>query len=143
MKKIACFCLYFCTSWCLLGQKNADLILGNWMNSDNRLKVEVTKNKEEYHAKVVWFTVKPGDNMNRIFDLKNPNPALRSRPWLGMDVLCDLQYVGNVWKNGTLYDPKSGRTYNATCKLLDKNTLIVRGYYRYGWIGKDLTFYRS
>ncbi len=124
-------------------QNDTDKILGKWINAANDMKVEVYKNNERYEAKVIWFLCDPGYIMSDFHDKKNPNKALCSRPWLGMNVLEGLQFKKkNEWNNGKIYDPNSGHTYSSVCHLEGDNTLKVRGYWLYEWMGKSLTFYR-
>ncbi|MEO7835350.1 MAG: DUF2147 domain-containing protein, partial [Ginsengibacter sp.] len=67
---------------------NADAILGKWMTVENSLEVEVYKQENKYHAKIIWFKIEDTTRpMNTRMDKKNPNPALRTRKWLGMEVL--------------------------------------------------------
>jgi uncharacterized protein (DUF2147 family) len=124
-------------------QNEGDKIIGTWMNAANDMKVEVYKTNGIYQAKVVWFGCDPGFTMTDFYDKKNPNPALRTRPWLGMNVLEGLRFKQrNEWGNGKIYDPNSGHTYDSVCHLTNENTLKVRGYWLYEWMGKSLVFYR-
>lgn len=62
-------------------------------------------------------------------DEKNPDPALRQRPLIGLEIFSGFRYAGNGrWKKGTIYDPNSGRSYRCTVTLVDADTLEVRGY---------------
>jgi uncharacterized protein (DUF2147 family) len=127
----------------LNAQDNADKILGKWMSAENDLKVEIYKQSGQYHAKVIWFTCDAGHQMSEFFDTENPNKSLRNRPWLGLQVLDNLTYNGGIeWNNGSIYDPNSGHAFSSVCRLQDPNTLTVRGYWLYEWIGKNMTFRR-
>jgi uncharacterized protein (DUF2147 family) len=124
-------------------QNETDKIVSTWMTQAQDMKVEVYKIKDQYQAKVVWFACDAGFEMADFFDKKNPNLALRTRPWLGMNVLEGLQFKQkNEWHNGRIYDPNSGRTFDSICRLENDNTLNVRGYWLYAWIGKSLIFNR-
>ena len=60
-------------------------------------------------------------------DDKNPDPAKRGRPTLGMPVLMDLKPSGpNQW-GGALYNSNNGKTYTGGITLLGPNTVRVRG----------------
>jgi uncharacterized protein (DUF2147 family) len=53
----------------------------------------------------------------------------------------NLEFIDNqYWKNGSIYDPNSGRTYSAIIKKISNNSLIVRGYWGFEFIGKSLEF---
>jgi uncharacterized protein (DUF2147 family) len=143
MKSIIIFtisCL-FCLN--VKAQSEADKILGKWMSEANDLKVEIYQQNGQYHAKVIWFKCNAGHQMSEFFDTENPDKALRNRPWLGLQVLDKLRYGGGLeWKNGNIYDPNSGHIFSSVCRLQNTNTLSVRGYWHYEWIGKNMTFTR-
>lgn len=123
-----------------------DQILGRWMAEDKNLEVEVFKVKDRYAAKVIWFDCSaPGTPpMSEHFDTENPNPKLRSRPWLGMVVVNDLHYDAqkNEWSGGNIYDPNSGHTFKSVARLNSPQKLVVRGYWGIEFFGKSLNFKR-
>jgi uncharacterized protein (DUF2147 family) len=49
----------------------------------------------------------------------------------------------NTWRNGTIYDPRSGKTYDCVLTLKNSNTLDVRGYIGKPIFGKSVTFTRE
>ncbi|WP_435357309.1 DUF2147 domain-containing protein [Emticicia sp. SJ17W-69] len=122
----------------------SDKIIGKWLSEEHDLKVEMYKKNNFYFGKVIWFACIPETpNMEDFKDTENPNPKLRSRKWLGLEVVENLIYNGkSTWENGTIYDPNSGRTYSAVVRLKDPNTLIVRGYWGIELFGKNLEFHR-
>jgi uncharacterized protein (DUF2147 family) len=63
---------------------------------------------------------------------------------LGMILLQNLVFDGkNEWENGDIYDPNSGSTYRSKVKLLDAQTLHVRGYIGIPLFGKTMVFSRE
>ncbi|MBB5287006.1 uncharacterized protein (DUF2147 family) [Rhabdobacter roseus] len=125
---------------------NADRMLGKWMSEGRDLEVEVFKAKDRYAARIVWFDcTAPGTpKMSEHFDTENPDPALRSRPWLGMVVVDDLKYDAqkNEWSGGNIYDPNSGHTFRSVVRLTSPQKLVVRGYWGIEFFGKSLNFSR-
>jgi uncharacterized protein (DUF2147 family) len=120
-----------------------DAILGKWLNAEKDLAVEIYKYKEEFRAKVIWFECFDGTKMSDYTDKKNPKSALKSRPWLGMEVLSGLNFkTQNEWHKGHIYDPNTGNTFRSACRLENNNVLKVRGFWMYEWIGKNLVFDR-
>ena len=114
------------------------------MSSENDLKVEVYQQNGQYKAKVIWFSCLPGEEMKNFYDTENPTVSLRTRPWLGLQVLQNLQFKGNgEWGDGQIYDPNTGHTFSSVCRLQGNNSLDVRGYWMYQWIGKSMKFYRT
>lgn len=61
-------------------------------------------------------------------DLNNPEPALRTRLMAGLAIVADLEQDGDVWKNGSIYDPESGNTYSARAEVDRDGLLRLRGY---------------
>lgn len=47
------------------------------------------------------------------------------------------------WSVGQIYDPNSGKTYSCKLKLIDRNTLYVRGYIGISLIGRTETWRRQ
>lgn len=61
-------------------------------------------------------------------DGKNPDPALRHRSLCGLRIGTDFHLVSpDRAENGTLYDPKSGKTYHGTMEA-HGDQLNLRGY---------------
>lgn len=61
-------------------------------------------------------------------DARNPNPALRSRPLLGLTILTGFtRQADDSYKGGTIYDPESGRTYRSELKIKPDGRLEVKG----------------
>jgi uncharacterized protein (DUF2147 family) len=124
---------------------SSDKIIGKWLSEERDLKVEIFKKNDHYFGKVVWFFCLPETpNMDDFKDTENPDPKLRNRKWLGMEVVENLIFNNkDAWGNGTIYDPNSGRKYNSVVRLKDANTLIVRGYWGIELFGKNLEFHRA
>lgn len=113
------------------------------MSAEKDLAVEVYKVNDHYAGRVVWFDCsKPGTPpMAQHKDTANPNPKLRSRSWLGMNVLDDLRFNGtDEWNSGTVYDPNSGRTYRTVVRMASPKSIIVRGYWGIELLGKNMRF---
>lgn len=50
-------------------------------------------------------------------DRKNPNPALRTKPIIGLSILKDMKKVASDAWQGAIYNADDGRTYQATLRL--------------------------
>jgi len=76
-------------------------------------------------------------------DTENPDPKLITRPLIGMKVVEKIFYQGdNIWGDGKIYDPNTGHTFDARITLTDPNTAVVRGYWKFRWIGRSIVFHR-
>lgn len=115
--------------------QNEDAILGRWLNQDKTAKFEIFKQNGRYFGKIIWGT---GKNSK---DVHNPNPQLRNRDLVGLLLLNNFEYAGNLkWTNGTIYDPNNGKTYNCQLTLNTNNQLDVRGYIGFSLFGKSETW---
>ena len=59
-------------------------------------------------------------------DVNNPDPALRSRPLLGLVTLSGFVRRNGKWA-GSAYDPKTGRSYRSTLQLEPGGSLKLTG----------------
>ena len=74
------------------------------------------------------FTEDDSDPMT-ILDKNNPSNLLKTRPLIGVRLIdsFSLNPTKGVYKDGMLYDPRSGKSYKGKIQLLDKFTLKVEG----------------
>ena len=72
-------------------------------------------------------------------DTNNPDPALRGRPIIGMDLIAGFSRKGDrKWVGGTIYDPRDGKTCQCKMTFQDDWTLKVRGYVGVSRFGKTV-----
>ena len=124
---------------------NPDEILGFWKTGDGKGIVQIYKKGDKFFGKIVWLAEPkdPETGQPRV-DKKNEKESLRSRPLLGMENLTNFNYVKKgLWQDGEIYDPKSGETYSCTIKMIDANTLEVRGYVGISLFGRTDTWKRQ
>lgn len=124
----------------VIGQKyTADIILGKWLNEDKDAHIEIAKDAGKYFGKIVWLR-DPIDEVTGKpkLDDENSDVALQSRPILGLVILKDFTFDGEEeWEDGTIYDPKNGKTYDCYMKIDDAGILKIRGYIGFSWIGRN------
>ena len=107
-----------------------DKLIGVWEPSNGRARVKIEKVANKYYGKIVWLK-EPNDPQTGQpkLDKNNPDEKLRTVPLKGYRLLKDFIYAGSgEWKEGTIYDPENGNTYNCIIKMKDDNTLDIRGY---------------
>lgn len=124
-------------------------ILGIWRTEGDESKVEIFMCGEKVCGKIVWlknpkyFDNSDGQVGTQVIDRKNPDPALRTRPVLGLQILSGFTEQGdNTWGNGTCYDPKSGKTYRGTIHLASPDRLELRGYIGIPLFGRSSVWIR-
>jgi len=122
------------TGFVVLAQK-ADAILGQWVNPNGQDHILIYKKGNKYFGKLDWIKFPNDEQGKPKTDKNNPDQALQSRPDLGLELLKDFTFDGDIWDDGTIYDPKNGKTYS--CKMtLDGNNLRIRGYVLFSLFGR-------
>lgn len=145
MKAILFFStLVLAFSLTLKAQNNPDAICGKWWTEGKRAVIEISKKNGKYFGKLIESKEAYDEKGNVKKDKENPNPALRDRPVIGINILFDFVYAGdNLWEDGKAYDPESGNTYSAKIEMVDKNTLEMRGYIGISLFGRTETWKRK
>ena len=113
-------------------QNKPDTILGEWLSSKKDSRVLIYRRANLYYGKITWGT---GGTTK---DEKNPNPALQNREVVGLVILNNFTYDGyNTWQDGTIYDPREGKTYACKMTVKNANTLSIRGYVGVSLFGRS------
>jgi hypothetical protein len=74
------------------------------------------------------FTAKGEDPLG-ILDTNNPEESLRTRPLIGIKLLVSFNPFAKkgIYRDGLIYDPRSGKSYKGKLSLIDEFTLKVEG----------------
>ena len=124
-------------------------IEGWWQSWDSLLYIAVEQGEARVFAAgilnpslvkgelVSWSLEEP------LTDLENPDPNLRSRSLLGLEVgddlrKEDLRKKGALWQ-GRIYDPRSGTWYKSRLSIVD-GQLNIRGYIGMPMLGQTRVF---
>lgn len=122
---------------------DADKCLGIWLTEDKSAKVEIYKKGEKYFGKLIWLKEPNNEKGKPKVDDKNPDDKLKSRPIWGLEFVWGFEYDGeDTWEDGNIYDPKSGKTYSAEFTIENNDTMKLRGYVGFTWIGRTSTWTR-
>lgn len=104
-------------------QNGSDAILGKWSNEAKDANFEIYKEGGKYFGKIISGS---GDETK---DVNNPNTNLRDREIIGLVMLQDFVFDGkSAWVDGSIYDPREGKTYSCKITPKSKNQINVRGY---------------
>ncbi len=115
---------------------------GRWLTQDRDGWIRITLVGGTLEGSIAGAP--PGSPSEREFDEFNPDPALRGRRLDGLTIMTGFEYAGDGrWRNGTVYDPNSGKTYKCTVTLLDADTLKIRGYIGVSLFGRSETWTRD
>ncbi len=127
-----------------------DDILGVWNTEEKDAKIEIFRCGDKYCGKIFSLVEpnypagsKEGTPGTPKLDRHNPNPALRTRPIIGLRIMNDFVFTGDsVWKDGTLYDPEKGKTYRGKMTLVSPSQLNLRGFIGISLIGRTAIWTR-
>jgi uncharacterized protein (DUF2147 family) len=135
----------FLVSFNSLSSDNPDAIVGVWKTGEGNAMVKIYKNGNKYQGRVVWLK-EPNDpeTGKPKLDKNNADAAAKTKPVLGLiNIWGFVSKEDNVWDEGNIYDPKNGNTYSSTMKLINANSLEVRGYIGVSIIGRTDTWTRQ
>ena len=109
-------------------------------------KIEVEKKDGKYIGTIVYMIPEKYENGAPPLDDENPDESLRSRSIVGIQILNGFEYdtKKEEWKNGSIYDPKSGKTYDCYAWLEKDDLLKLKGFVAgIRWMGKSSEWYRT
>lgn len=101
---------------------------GTWLTQAGDARVRVSKCGAGICGVVVWLRepTDPATGKPQVDD-KNPNPALRKRPMIGLPLFSDMEAAGpNKW-SGRIYNADDGSIYASNVSLSAPNVLRVEG----------------
>jgi uncharacterized protein (DUF2147 family) len=131
--------------FCALGRAedmSAVSPLGLWKNAD--AKFEIFESGGKLSAKVVSLTEPNTPEGKPKTDIHNPDASQHNKPILGLVFMKGFSPAGNGrWENGTIYDPKTGKTYASYMQLENKDTIRVRGFIGVAAFGKTQVWTRA
>ncbi len=120
-------------------ENDSNAFEGFYWNSDKSAIIELRLTSDSIEGFTVWG---PAETQK---DTKNPDIALQKHTIIGMKFLSGFEYSdkSNKWKNGKVYDPESGKTYDAKMGLKNGgDTLEMRGYIGVALFGRTERFDR-
>ena len=121
---------------------SAQDVLGKWKLEDGTAIVEVYKSGDAFNGKIVWLKEPTEADGTPAVDNNNPDPALRKRQLIGLNMLHGLKPAGDEYSGGKIYDPGNGKTYYCSFKV-EGNTLRVRGSLdKRGLLGRTMNWFR-
>ena len=119
--------------------------VGRWYAEGGAAQVDVYPcGEQQLCGRVVWLRSPFDEDGCALRDRSNPDPALRDRPLIGIEVLTGLRPSSDdrEWIGGSIYDPVSGRTYRCTLEVVGENRVRLRGYIGVPLLGRTTTWIR-
>ncbi len=126
--------------------QEADKITGIWWNEEKTTKIEVKKVDGKYIGTIVFMIPEKYENGQPPKDDNNPDPKLQTRSLIGLQILDGFVYDSKKkeWKDGTIYDPKSGNTYDCYGWFENDELLKLKGFVAgIRLLGRSSEWYRT
>jgi uncharacterized protein (DUF2147 family) len=101
---------------------------GVWLTQAGDARVQVTRCGAGVCGRIVWLRdpIDPKTGQPQVDD-KNQNPALQTRPIMGLSLFIGMQPSGaNKW-SGQIYNADDGQTYTAHVTVKSDTALEVEG----------------
>jgi uncharacterized protein (DUF2147 family) len=111
-------------------QTKANDVLGYYMNPSGEAILKIYETTGKYAGKLVWMK-----NPEKL-DTKNPDKTKQSQKILGSAIMHDFVFDGEIWKDGSIYDPKNGKTYDCKISRDEKGNLSIRGFIGISLLGR-------
>ena len=122
---------------------------GKWKTYDDKTgkpngRVEIYFSKGVLKVKVLEGPYVYNEDGSLAKDAKNPDPKKRNRYIKGMNFLYGFEWneEDRAFVKGKVYDSRSGKTYSAKLKLVEKNKLKLTGYMGITLFGKTVYWTR-
>lgn len=145
MRSIAAICAALMLGLALpVHAEPAPQVVGRWLSEARDGVIDIYPCGDKLCGKLVWIKT-PFDREGKpMTDINNPKPELRSRPRCNLVMLGEFKPTGpNEWGDGWIYDPGSGKTYDAKMRLDADGTLKLRGYVGISLFGETQTWTRA
>jgi uncharacterized protein (DUF2147 family) len=118
-------------------------LTGLWLDQSGRAAIDIEPCAASVCGTILWLKEPLTAAGQPKTDIYNTDASLKSRKICGMTMLYGfVPDADGGWKNGYIYDPASGKTYNSNIHLAPDGTLTVRGYWQYTFLGKTQTWTR-
>ena len=119
-------------------------IEGVWITQDDetgkkKSEVLLYKNEGKLYGKILSLLLEE-DKGKLCVNCKGENKNLAIE---GMVIVEGLELNGKTWEEGTILDPKSGKTYSCYITFENDNTLKVRGYIGFSLLGRTQKWIRK
>lgn len=122
--------------------QNKDQILGKWLNASGEAHIQIYAQAGKYFGKISWLKTPNNPDGKARLDTNNPNKSLNQNPILRLVILKDFIFNDNIWEGGTIYDPKTGKTYSCKITPQGADKINVRGFVGFSMLGRTESWRR-
>jgi len=109
---------------------------GTWLTEGGEVRVRIAPCASAYCGTIVW-------SREEGRDANNPDPALRSRSLVGVQLITGLRPDQEGGYTGQIYNPRDGGTYLVKLKPKGRNALELSGCILGGVICQSQTWSRA
>lgn len=119
-------------------------VVGTWVSIDDETEVEKSE---------IILYIEDGKLFGRIERLLLPEDQGKlcvsckgkdkDQPIEGLVILKGLEQDGDRWTDGDILDPANGKLYDCTISLASPNTLNVRGFLGFSFLGRTQVWKRK
>jgi uncharacterized protein (DUF2147 family) len=130
--------------WSLLWLIQTTPVTGTWVSIDDETGVEKSEitlyeSEGKLYGKVKRLLL-PEDQGKLCVNCKG---AEKNKSIEGLVIVKGLSKDGETWTDGKIMDPANGKNYDCTISLENSNTLKVRGYLGFSFLGRTQTWTRK
>ena len=103
---------------------------GTWLTEDSRAKIHIEKCGDDHKnicGVVAWTRESQDEKGHPKLDVKNPDPAKRTRSVIGMPIMEGLKPDEDAVYSGEIYNADNGKNYDVTLKVEKPSDLHVKG----------------
>lgn len=116
--------------------------IGLWRGAD--AVFEMYESEGRLSGKIVALSEPTTAEGKEKTDIYNPDPTKRNYPIVGLIFISGLTKKSeSQWENGTVYDPKNGKTYSCFMELQEPDKISVRGFIGVAVFGRTYIWTRA
>jgi uncharacterized protein (DUF2147 family) len=117
---------------------------GTWVNIDDetgqaKSEIELYVEQGKLYGRVLRLLL-PEDQGKKCVNCKGSD---KNKPIEGLLIVRGLSRENTAWTNGKIMDPANGKSYDCTIRLEDPNTLNVRGFLGFSFLGRTQVWKRK
>ena len=117
---------------------------GTWVNIDDetgqaKSEIELYVEQGKLYGRVLRLLL-PEDQGKKCVNCKGSD---KNKPIEGLLIVRGLSRENAAWTDGKIMDPANGKSYDCTIRLEDPNTLNVRGFLGFSFLGRTQVWKRK
>ena len=117
---------------------------GTWVNIDDetgqaKSEIELYVEQGKLYGRVLRLLL-PEDQGKKCVNCKGSD---KNKPIEGLLIVRGLSRDDAAWTDGKIMDPANGKSYDCTIRLEDPNTLKVRGFLGFSFLGRTQVWKRK